>query len=81
MNEHKCPVCGSSECIDLSDSFSLDLACSRCGSKHIIGVVRERSLELAVVDWLCCHCDYKWSDSRVLPKEFMANSVIWSVKR
>jgi DNA-directed RNA polymerase subunit RPC12/RpoP len=72
-----CPICGS-KCVALSDSCLRDLACPRCGSKAFYGLVKERSFELALVDFTCYRCGKEWFDSCVLPEEFKVDSVIRS---
>jgi len=37
-------------------------ACPKCGSPLIYGHIREISVDLAVVDWACEVCCYKWSN-------------------
>lgn len=74
-----CPVCGSSECIDIPpSSYFRKLACPKCGNMVFVGMVKERSFELAVVDWTCRYCGHKWSGSCVLPEKFGVKSVIFS---
>jgi len=36
--------------------------CPKCGSFDIYGHIRELNLGLAVVDWVCEDCGYKWSN-------------------
>ena len=78
--KERCPVCGSADCVDLL-GFLSSVACPRCGCKNIVGMVRERTGEFAIVDWFCRVCARRWSDSRVLPEEFKPKSVIWAVFR
>ncbi len=36
--------------------------CSKCRSLRVHGHIREINVDLAVVDWVCDDCGYKWSD-------------------
>ena len=73
-----CPICGSSGCTDLPVALLSHIVCPRCDSDPFIGMVRERSLELALVDFKCRCCGHTWSDSCALPEDFIAKTVVWS---
>jgi len=73
----RCPVCGSAHGVNISEHIPSDFACLKCSSKDVVGTVRERSFDLAVVDWVCKSCGYKWSDSHVLPEGLGVGAVIW----
>lgn len=72
-----CPVCGSSECVEVPELP--ESLCPKCRCNDVLGVVRERSGELAVIDWRCRRCGHLWSSCRVLPEGFGVKSVLWSV--
>jgi predicted Zn-ribbon and HTH transcriptional regulator len=44
-------------------------ACRNCGCYMTLGVVRERNCELALVDFECQQCGFKWSDCKVVSSE------------
>lgn len=73
-----CPVCGSSGCGGLPEAILSHIVCPRCESELFVGMVRERSFDLAVVDFKCKSCGHVWSDSCVLPEDFVVKSVVWS---
>ena len=75
-----CPSCGSSECASLASSVS-HTACPKCKSKLVVGIVKARSLELALVEWTCAICLHVWSDSCVLPREFTVDALLWSYRK
>lgn len=75
----ECSVCGSVGCVDLSHLEKIPkVACSECGCKGVVGVIRQRDDELALVDWSCRRCHFKWSDARVLSLELVVGVAFWS---
>jgi predicted RNA-binding Zn-ribbon protein involved in translation (DUF1610 family) len=76
--EH-CPVCGSVGARLHSSDKPLGVVCRGCGCKSAVGFVRERDHELAVVDYRCRRCGFKWSCWCILPAELMVGHVFWDV--
>jgi len=76
-----CPICGSPDCVD-SSHLNKNLPkteCQRCGCKAPVGLVRERDSEVAIVDWRCRCCGFKWSSICPLPEGVGVGVAFWSV--
>jgi hypothetical protein len=73
-----CPICGS-VAVDEPCRKPVGVLCPKCRCKSVACLVRERDHELAVVDYHCRRCHFKWSDWRVLPVEIKVGHCFWDV--